>query len=87
MLAEQVISVIAETKKLPASEVSLDSSFEQLGIDSLDSYSILFALEETFNISIPDEVARNIKTVRQAVEALEGLVSKQPAPSNNATGV
>ncbi len=74
-VAQRVISVMAATQHIAPETISIDSTFEELKIDSLDGINILFALENEFNISIPDEAARNIKTVRQMVEGVTGLVA------------
>ena len=60
-LAEKVQSVIASSKRIPREQVSLDSTLESLGMDSLDQLNLLFALESDFNISIPDEEAKRLK--------------------------
>jgi acyl carrier protein len=73
-LIQRVISCIASSQKLPEEKITIDSTFEELGIDSLDGVNILFALENEFNISIPDEGAQGIRGVRQMVEALEKLI-------------
>ena len=72
-LIQRVISVIATTQKIPAERVSLESTFEELGMDSLDGVNLLFALEEEFNVNIPDEDARGIRSVRSMVEGLKKL--------------
>ena len=74
-LTRRVISCIAESQKLPAEKITLDSTFEELGIDSLDGVNILFALENEFNINIPDEGVQGVRGVRQMVEALDKLLS------------
>ena len=71
MLADEVIAVVAQTQKLSPDEVSLDSSFEELGVDSLDRLEIVTQLEDKYDIRIPDEALRNIRTVRDAVTSLE----------------
>ncbi len=71
MNAEQkVIEIITREQHLEPGKVTLDSTFADLGIDSLDGVNILFALEEEFKIDIPDAVAQNMKSVRQVVESL-----------------
>lgn len=70
----RVIGCIAASQKLPPKEVTLDSSFEDLGIDSLDGVNILFALETEFNISIPDQGVLGVKNVREVIEVLEKLL-------------
>jgi acyl carrier protein len=74
-LEEKVLSVIATSKRIPRERVSLDSSLEDLGMDSLDQLNLLFALESDFNISIPDEEAKSIRNVREMVEGVRKLVA------------
>ena len=69
-LGQQVIELIANKRHLPIERITLDSAFADLGIDSLAGMDLLFDFEETFNLSIPDEVAREMRTVGQAVEAI-----------------
>lgn len=74
-LIKRVISVIAATQKIEPEKISIDSTFEELGIDSLDGVNILFALENEFNINIPDEGVQGIRGVRGMVEALSKLLA------------
>ena len=74
-LTERVISVIAATQRIPREKISPESTFEELGLDSLDSVNILFALEEEFKISIPDDDARDIRGVKQMIEGIEKLLA------------
>ena len=74
-LTERVISVIAATQRIPREKISPESTFEELGLDSLDSVNILFALEEEFKISIPDDDTRDIKGVKQMTEGIEKLLA------------
>ena len=69
-IEERVIQLIAKEQHLEPVRVTLHSTFEELGIDSLDGVYIMFALEEEFKISIPDSVARQMKSVRQVVNDL-----------------
>jgi len=84
-LSQRVIDCIAEAQHLPTDQVSIDSSFEELGIDSLDGINILFALESEFDISIPDEHAREVRTVREMVDGVITLVNAKPV-SGGASG-
>jgi len=69
-IEEKVIQLIAREQHLEPGKVTVNSTFEELGIDSLDGVYIMFALEEEFKISIPDSVARQMKSVRQVVDDL-----------------
>ena len=74
-VTERVISVIATTQRIPPEKISPDSTFEELGLDSLDSVNILFALEEEFKINIPDDEAREIRGVRGMIDGIEKLLA------------
>ena len=71
----RVTGVIAKTQKIPPETVTIDKSFEELNIDSLDGINILFALEGEFDVDIPDDAARKIRTIREMVEGIEKLLA------------
>jgi acyl carrier protein len=73
-LSHRVISVIAATQHISVEKIMEESTFQELGIDSLDGINILFALEKEFNVNIPDDEAPNIKTVHDAVEGVRKLL-------------
>ncbi len=73
-LIQRIRTVIANTQRIPIDKITIDSSFEELGIDSMDGVNILFALENEFNITIPDEAAKQIRNVRQMMEGVERLI-------------
>lgn len=78
-IMERVLRTLAETQKLPLEKVTAAATFEELEIDSLDGINILFALENEFDINIPDESARVVKDLGQLAEGVWKLVSeKQP---------
>lgn len=72
---QRVIGVIAATQKIPVENIGPDSTFEELKIDSLDGINILFALENEFNINIPDDKAREIRSVREMAAGVEKLIA------------
>jgi len=74
-LTQRILAVIANTQRIPVEKVTIDSSFEELGIDSMDGVNILFALENEFNITIPDEAAKQIRSIRQMVEGVDRLMA------------
>ena len=73
-IQERVLKVIALTKRLPRESVSADSTFESLGIDSLDRLNILFDLESEFDIQINDEEAKQVETIPHMVAGVRQLV-------------
>jgi len=68
-VADKVKSIIVEQLGVDEEEVTADASFvDDLGADSLDTVELVMALEEEFEIEIPDEDAEKITTVQQAVD-------------------
>lgn len=82
-LKARVIKVIAKTQRIPPETVTIDSTFEDLKIDSLDGINLIFALESEFNVDIPDDDARAIKSVRQMAQGIAQLMA-QKAPEQGA---
>jgi acyl carrier protein len=78
-LIQRVIKTIAATKRIPVESVTIDSDFLQLGIDSMDAVEILFALENEFEINIPDDDVRSVRNIRQMCEGVERLVLAKSA--------
>jgi acyl carrier protein len=73
-IADKVIDIVTREQHLQPGVVKLESTFAELGIDSLDGVNILFALEQEFNIDIPDSIAQNMRSVTQVVDALTRVV-------------
>jgi acyl carrier protein len=74
-IESQVIALIAKKKKLDPAAVSIDSTFEQLGVDSLDAADLLFTFEDSFGIVVPDDAAQSMKSVRQVVDGVRRLIA------------
>jgi len=71
-ILEKVRSIVAEQLSVDAGEVKPESNFQNdLGADSLDTVELVMALEESFDIEIPDEAAEGITTVGDAVKYIE----------------
>ena len=71
-MLEKVKAVVIEQLDCKAEEVKEDSKFiEDLGADSLDVVELVMALEEEFDIEIPDEDAEGILTVADALKYIE----------------
>jgi len=71
-IEDRVKEIIVEQLGVDAEEVTPEASFiDDLGADSLDTVELVMALEEEFNIEIPDEEAEKILTVKDAVEYIK----------------
>ncbi len=73
---ERVKKIVAEQLSTSEDQISSTSSFvDDLGADSLDTVELVMALEEEFDLEIPDEEAEKITTVQQAVDHINAAAS------------
>ncbi len=71
-LFEKMKKLIADKLEIDESKINMDSSFRNdLGADSLDTYELVYAIEEELGVSIPDEKANELETVRDAYEYIK----------------
>ena len=76
MFFEKLKDIIAEVLNIDADEITMNATFvDDLGADSLDLFEMVMALEEEFDIEIPNEVAENIATVSDAVEQIRNALN------------
>lgn len=82
-VARKVIAILAEQAVIEPSEVRLDASPTELGLDSLGLVEAVFAIEETFDVSVPfnanepDASDFDISSVARVIEAVRELVREQ----------
>lgn len=77
-LFEKMKKLIAERLEIEEDKITLDSSFRQdLGADSLDTYELVYAIEEELGITIPDEKANEFETVRDALDFIKAEQEKK----------
>ena len=74
-LTEKVLAAVASVRRIPREQISVDRSLQELGFDSLDTTVLLFELEKQFQISIPDEGVRSVRTVRDVVDGVARLIA------------
>lgn len=73
-IEQKLIAIVRKEKDIPEERLTDDTQLAEAGIDSLDSLTILFAIEEQFHISIPDDRARAMKTFGDMVSAVQELL-------------
>ena len=80
---DQVIAILAEQAMLETSDVALDNSLDDLGIDSMSLVESIFAIEEAFDITVPfnannpSESAFDISTVASIIVAVDKLKTER----------
>ena len=71
----KVKKIIAEKLEVEEDKITLEASFRQdLGADSLDTYELVYGIEEEMGITIPDEKANEFETVKDAYEYIKSQV-------------
>lgn len=71
-ITEKVKQIVSEQLGVDEGEVTPSAAFvDDLGADSLDTVELVMALEEAFEIEIPDEEAEKIRTVQNAIDYIE----------------
>jgi len=68
---EKVVEILAEHTDIAPEEIKLESSFEEMGLDSLDIVDLVMTMEEAFDVKI--ELNEPVKTVGALVKIIEGL--------------
>ncbi|MGH9690551.1 MAG: acyl carrier protein [Candidatus Acidiferrales bacterium] len=82
---EKVISTLASVKRIPADKITPETNLQELGIDSLDVFTLLFELENAFKISIPDDDVRSIRTVNDIVQGIKKILAAAPPDASLGT--
>lgn len=75
MTFEKVAKVIAENRDMDVSEITMDTTFEDLQLDSLDTVDLVMSLEEVFDITI--EMQEGLKSVGDVVNLIDSLLEKK----------
>ena len=76
MVLEKVAEIIAKTANCKVEDVQPETELEALGVDSLKAITVIFELEEAFDIEIPNEVIPSIVTVNDILDKLNDLNHK-----------
>lgn len=80
-VAERVVRVFSDFKKVAPEEISMETTFDELGFDSLDGLNLIFELEEEFDIVVPDDKVQSMKSVQEVVTGIESLLAAKDAPA------
>jgi acyl carrier protein len=73
MIFDKVAQIIAKISHCKLEEIKPESELKTLGIDSLKAITVIFELEEAFDVEIPNEVIPSIVTVNDIVNRLKGI--------------
>jgi acyl carrier protein len=74
-----IIELIAKSKCIDPASITPTTTFDELGIDSLDKINLSFEVEELFNIEIPDASLNSLRNVQDVVDGVRALQAAKPA--------
>ena len=76
-IAERVRNIVAERLNVNPEEVTLETTFEDLGADSLDVMDLVMELEQEFDIEIPDKDAEKIRTIEDTINYIQSRLQRE----------
>ena len=77
MIEETVMELVAREQKISIQEIGLDTSLDDIGIDSLGALTLLFEIEDRLGVDIPDDFAKSLRTVGDIVTKLQEIKNEQ----------
>ena len=71
MIIEKLITIIADHSGEDAANITAETTFEELGVDSLTTVEVLMDIEDEFGVEVPDEILDKLVTVKDVVDYIE----------------
>jgi acyl carrier protein len=81
---QRLIGAIARSKRIDADKIRAETTFEELGMDSLDAIELLFEIEEEFDLTVEDEAVQGKENVGQVIEAVRAALADKPDTAGEA---
>jgi len=75
-IENSVIKLIAKEKKLNISDITSESTLDELGVTSLEAITIMYDIEEKFDVEVPDNTLESLRTVHDIVDGVASLISE-----------
>jgi len=73
-IEEAVINAIARQKMSDTAEISPSSTLEELAVSSLDAITIVYEIEELFDVEVPNEKLESLRTVQDIIDGIKALI-------------
>ncbi len=85
-IADRIFDIVAKERRIDRSTLTLDTKLEDVEIESVDLVEIIFAIEDEFDIDIPqDESEFKLETMRDIVEGVQRLIAEKQSASSAAS--
>jgi len=76
-IENSVIKFIAKQKKIDSSDIMPESTLEELGVTSLEAITLVYDIEEAFDVEVPDETLAQLNTVKDIINGVTCLVTEK----------
>ena len=76
-IEKAVVAAIAKQKQISNDIISPVSSLQELGVSSLDAITIVYEIEELFDVEVPNEELESLLTVKDIVDGISNLISSK----------
>ncbi len=73
-ILDAVVAAVARQKNISPSTIQPETTLEELGISSLDAITIVYEIEDAFDVEVPNENLESLKTVRDIVDGIAELM-------------
>ena len=73
-ILDAVVAAVARQKNIPPSTIQPETSLEEIGISSLDAITIVYEIEDAFDVEVPNEKLESLKTVQDIVDGVAELM-------------
>jgi len=73
-ILDAVVAAVASQKNISPSTIQPESSLEELGVSSLDAITIIYEIEDAFDVEVPNEKLDSLKTVQNIVDGIAELM-------------
>jgi len=76
-ILDAVVAAVARQKNISPSEIQPETSLEEIGISSLDAITIVYEIEDAFDVEVPNENLESLKTVQDIVDGVAELMDAE----------
>lgn len=73
-ILDAVVAAVAKQKNIPPATIKPETSLEQIGISSLDAITIVYEIEDAFDVEVPNDKLESLKTVQDIVDGVAELM-------------
>jgi acyl carrier protein len=73
-ILDAVVAAVARQKNIPPATIKPETSLEQIGISSLDAITIVYEIEDAFDVEVPNDKLESLKTVQDIVDGVAELM-------------